>query len=152
MTDSRRKDGAGQRAAELFGKEELYCAESVLQALAEENGVTSPLIPKIATGLCSGMGRTGGMCGALSGGVLGLSMMLGRAAPSESVDGSYDATQALISAFREKFGETSCLGLLNCDLATPEGQEHFNSNNQGQTHCLTYVRAVADVASKLLKK
>jgi hypothetical protein len=36
-----------------------YCAESVLLAVSEAKGIQSDLIPKIASGFCSGMARTG---------------------------------------------------------------------------------------------
>lgn len=149
MTDEKARN-TGRAAREKFARQGLYCAESVLQALAEENGVTSPLIPRIATGLCSGMSRTGGMCGALSGGVLALSMMLGRDDAAQDVDDAYDASNALVRAFEERFGGTTCPGLLGCDLATPEGQQRFNEGNLGESRCRNYVRAAAEMAAEIL--
>jgi C_GCAxxG_C_C family probable redox protein len=72
-----------QRSEELF-RQGFCCAESVLQAVAEWRGAKSDLIPKIATGLCGGIARTGGICGAVSGGVLAINMATGRklSAPS----------------------------------------------------------------------
>ena len=55
------------RSEELF-RSGLCCAESVLQAVAEGLGIRSELIPKIATGLCGGISRTGNICGAVSAG------------------------------------------------------------------------------------
>jgi len=62
-------DAAVQRSRELF-ESGLFCAESVLLAAAEALGVNSDLIPRIASGVCSGLARTGGLCGALSGALL----------------------------------------------------------------------------------
>jgi hypothetical protein len=59
------------RSGALF-QQGFCCAESVLLSVAESRGIHSELIPKIATGLCGGIGRSGGLCGAVSGGVLGL--------------------------------------------------------------------------------
>ena len=59
---------ASQRSVELF-RSGFFCAESVLQAIAESLDIRSDLIPRIATGFCSGVARTGGMCGAVSGAV-----------------------------------------------------------------------------------
>lgn len=47
----------------------LYCAGGVLKTIADQAGIESNLIPAIATGLCSGLARTCGPCGALTGGV-----------------------------------------------------------------------------------
>ena len=52
--------GRGHASSPLRG---LYCAEAVLLAMCEAREVHSDLIPWIATGLCAGMSRTGGMCG-----------------------------------------------------------------------------------------
>ena len=53
-------DRVSQRSRELFDSG-YYCAESVLLAIAENQGIQSDLIPKIATGFCSGISRTCGM-------------------------------------------------------------------------------------------
>ena len=70
-------DQAPKRSRELFNSG-FYCAESVLMAIAESRGIRSDLIPRIATGFCSGMARTGGQCGAVSGAMMGISLATGR--------------------------------------------------------------------------
>lgn len=50
---------AAKKSRELFNSG-YYCAESVLMAIAESRNVQSDLMPRIATGFCSGMARTGG--------------------------------------------------------------------------------------------
>ena len=72
-----------------------YCAESVLLSVAEYKGVRSDLIPKIATGFCSGISRSSGMCGAVGGAVMAVSLFTGRQSPGESVGPCYDAVGEL---------------------------------------------------------
>ncbi|MBW8011897.1 MAG: C_GCAxxG_C_C family protein [Chloroflexi bacterium] len=98
---------AEHRSIELF-KSGMYCAESVLKVVAEANVIESDLIPAIATGFCSGIARTGGLCGAVSGGILGLGLITGRNSPGESVEKNYTQVQELIKKFEEKFGDTNC--------------------------------------------
>ena len=43
----------------------------MLLAVCDHYGIQSPWIPKIATGFCSGVARTGGLCGAYTGAVMG---------------------------------------------------------------------------------
>jgi len=69
------------RAAEGYAEEGYLCSEAVLLALAESMGVESELIPRIATGFAAGVARTGNLCGALSGAVMGLGLRYGRDAP-----------------------------------------------------------------------
>lgn len=117
-----------KRSRELI-ESGFYCAESVLLAVAENRGIKSDLIPKLATGFCSGLSRTCGMCGALSGAVMALSMVYGRSKPEDSVDEIYTRVQKLMDMFEDKFGSTNCKALTGCDLGTKEGQEEFKAKN-----------------------
>jgi len=60
-----------RKSAEEAFASGLYCAESVVLALAKAQGVESDLLPKVATAFCSGMSRTCGTCGALTGAIMG---------------------------------------------------------------------------------
>ena len=53
---------------------------------------------------CSGMARTCGTCGALTGAVMGVSLGLGRESTNDSVAKSYEATQSLVTQFESEFG------------------------------------------------
>ncbi|MBI9049911.1 MAG: C_GCAxxG_C_C family protein [Anaerolineaceae bacterium] len=104
------------------------CAESVLLAVAEQQGIESDLIPSIASGFCSGMARTGGLCGAVAGGVLGLGLACGRQKADQPVDKLYQVEKIFLNQFTEKYGSTCCAALVHSDFNTPEGQAHFNEN------------------------
>jgi C_GCAxxG_C_C family probable redox protein len=119
---------ASQRSIELF-QSGFFCAESVLLAIAESQGIQSDLIPRIATGFCSGISRTGGMCGAVSGAIMGINLIVGRSSPAESIELSYTLTQKLISRFEKQHGSANCCQLIGCDLATEAGQRYFMDNN-----------------------
>jgi C_GCAxxG_C_C family probable redox protein len=117
-----------QRSLELF-RSGFFCAESVLLAIAESLGIQSDLIPRIATGFCSGISRTGGMCGAISGAIMGVNLVAGRNSPAESIEVSYTLTQKLISRFESRYGSINCRQLIGCDLATEAGQRYFMENH-----------------------
>ena len=136
------ENNAPKRARKFF-ESELYCAESVLLAISEAKGIESDLIPKIATGFCSGMARTGGLCGAVSGG------MIGRNSAKVPVDDNYAVIQKFLAAFEEKFGSTNCMELTECDLNTEEGQTAFEENNQ-KAQCLDYVEWATRMAMVLM--
>ena len=67
-----------RKAAEDSFASGLYCAESVVMAIADAEGVESELLPRVATGFGGGMARTGGACGALTGAIMGVGLALGR--------------------------------------------------------------------------
>ena len=142
-------DRAARKSKELW-ESGYYCAESVLLALAEEQGIQSDLIPRIATGFCSGVARSCGMCGAVSGAIMGLSLFKGRSLPDESVEEIYTAVRGLMGMFEEKFGSINCQGLIGCDLGADEGQEFFRANNLRE-QCARYVEEAARMAMQLME-
>lgn len=139
---------ASQRSLELF-KSGFFCAESVLQAIAESRGIQSDLIPKIASGFCSGIARTGNMCGAVSGAIMGINLAAGRSSPAESLEFSYSLTQKLISQFERQFGSVNCRQLIGCDLATQAGQSYF-MENQLLERCYQYAQEATRMTMALL--
>ena len=139
---------ASQRSRELF-QSGFFCAESVLQAIAENQGIRSDLIPRIATGFCSGISRTGGMCGAVSGAIMGINLVAGRNSPAESLELSYTLTQKMISLFERQFGSSNCRQLIGCDFATEAGQRYFVENHLMES-CLQYAAHATRMALALI--
>ena len=138
--------------SECLFQQGFCCAESVLQAIAESQGIKSELIPKIATGLCGGIARTGDICGAVSGGVLGINLLAGRSQASQSPDGNIRLVRAFLSQFEAKFGTTNCERLMGCRLDTPEGQRFFKENKLRETKCQMFTKEAAGMASAVLEQ
>jgi C_GCAxxG_C_C family probable redox protein len=121
-----------------------------LLAVAEHEKVDNDLIPRIATGFCSGLSRTGGLCGAVSGAIMAVGMVLGRSVPGGEVDACYSAVQAFIGRFYNQFSALSCLELTGVHLGTPEGQAAFKE--KGQVHaCTEYVSEATRMVIEILR-
>ncbi len=142
------KEQAARRSVELF-RSGFFCAESVLQAIAESRGIHSELIPRIATGFCSGLSRTGGQCGAVSGAIMGIGLVTGRDLPGESLELTYALTQRMIHLFEEECGSANCRQLLGCDLLMEAGQRYFLENNLME-RCYQYAETAAKIAVSLI--
>lgn len=138
-----------RNSAEALFASGLYCAESVVLALAKAQGIESDFLPKVATAFCSGMSRTCGTCGALTGAIMGIGLAFGRSNASESVQASYTATQRLIREFEEEFGARDCHVLLGCDLATTDGQAMFREKRLGE-RCASYTGKAAELAARMI--
>jgi C_GCAxxG_C_C family probable redox protein len=136
------------RSSELF-RSGFFCAESVLQAIAESQGIQSDLIPRIATGFCSGISRTCGICGAVSGAIMGINLVAGRNSPAESLEPSYTLTQEFINRFERRYGSVNCRQLMGCDLATEEGQRYFMENHLME-RCLQYAEDATSMAISVI--
>lgn len=139
----------GVDAVQRF-KDGLFCAESVLLALARRQGIDDANLPAIATGFCSGMAQTAGPCGALTGAAMGLGLALGRQDGSQPVQPAYDAVRTLVERFTAEFGATGCADLLGCHLGTPEGQQVFTEQRLWK-RCMTYTGRAATLAAELLE-
>lgn len=136
-----------RRSAEAAFSSGLFCAESVVLAIAQAQGVQSDVLPKVATAFCSGMARTCGTCGALTGAVMGVGLALGRGSAAESVQPCYVASQRVIREFERAFGSRDCHVLLDgCDLSTPEGQAKFTEQGLAK-RCLQFTGKAAELAA-----
>ncbi|MBN1340032.1 MAG: C_GCAxxG_C_C family protein [Bacteroidales bacterium] len=125
------------------------CAESVLKAIAEHHNIHSETIPRIATGFCAGMARTGGTCGAVTGAVLALNLLLGRNHAEGDKEKNYEAVQKLIAGFRISFGDVSCPGLTGVDLGTEKGHMEFDEKNL-HDKCREFVGEATRMVMKLV--
>jgi len=139
---------SAERSVALF-ESGYYCAESVLLAIAEVNGIQSKLIPKIATGFCSGTSRMCGQCGAVAGAILSINLLTGRNDPKHSVEKNYTLVRKFLKEFEEKFGSTNCRELIRCDLGTQEGMAHFKTRNLIKD-CFVYTKEATRMALLIL--
>lgn len=134
-----------------YWNEKWLCAESVSRALVETLGIDAPCLPRAATAFCSGLSRTGGICGALSGAVLVIGLARGRDAATDSLEGPYALVQELLEEFKEAFGTDNCAALLGCHLGTPDGQKFFAAQGLRDTHCPRFIAFAAEKAHALLR-
>lgn len=126
------------------------CSQSVFAVFAEMSGIEKSLALKIAQGLGGGMGRQREVCGAVSGMIMALSLMIGNADPNdkETKDNLYKVVQELSQKFREKNGSIICRELLGL---VPMGQseealknktpiEHFVENPVSEVRTAEYLK------------
>ena len=131
------------------------CAQSIMFAFSDTLKAEARTAFKAATGFGGGMGRKQEVCGAVTGGVMTLSLLLGR----EETDGPekqetvFTAVRALLDTFEQKYGTVICGRLLGgCDLLTPEGQERFTTEKMKTERCCKYIADVAVFLELIIKK
>lgn len=135
------------KLAESYAGQKFLCSESCLMALAKCQGVESLLIPRIATGFGAGVGRCGEICGAVTGSVMGLSIMYGR----DNVEAIKDRrpywySTELLKRFREEHGELRCPALLGIDFDKPADYEEYNKRNLWLHKCTKYIISATSIA------
>ena len=122
-----------------------------MAAVAAQQGIESDLIPAVATAFCSGLSETGGTCGALTGGILALSMARGRRSQGDSRQALYENTRALIGGFEEKFAAARCPDLIHIQLGTPEASAEYQARGLSK-QCEQYIRDVTERAAAMLQE
>ncbi len=118
-------------------------------AVAEHKGIHNEMIPRIATGFCSGMARTGGMCGAVSGGIMAIGLYLGRNSPTDNIDPCYEAVRTFLEDFTAQYNALSCLELTGVHLGTPEGQAAFHEKEK-INECTNFVGDAARMVVEIV--
>ncbi len=132
-----------EKAANYFD-DGYCCAEAVFLAIAESLNIQSDLVPKLATGFCAGIGRTGSICGAVSGGILAINLKTGRNEPGISRDENCRLIKHLLKTFSEEFGFNDCEQLIGCNIGEPECQERFKAENM-HDQCRDYVHGATRI-------
>ena len=125
--------------------------EGICTTLAEAKKIQCKIIPRIATGLCSGMSRTSRTCGAISGAIMGLGLVHGRNTPEDDREYLYALVQELFKRFTDKHGTTSCHELIGCDLNTEEGQKYFVDQNLDPV-CREITADAARIAMEIMEE
>jgi C_GCAxxG_C_C family probable redox protein len=131
------------------------CAESILLALSVQPGVTKQevksFVPRIATGFGGGVGRNGDICGALAGGIMSISLALGRDNSEEDRDPCYPAVGKLHNDFVKTFGTCRCRELTNVDLKTEDGFEAYQERIHSE-RCIPIVAWTVKRAYQIIQK
>lgn len=107
------------------------CAESVSLAVSKLMGPeaqgSASCVPRIATGFGGGVARNGDICGALAGGIMAISLALGRDSANQSRDPCYQAADRFYNEFVDVFGSSQCRKLTGLDLKKPEQREAYQN-------------------------
>ena len=149
MTKEEAANLAASRAEEGW-----LCSEAVLQALAESLNISSELIPKVATGFAAGMGRSGEVCGAVSGAILGLGLRFGRNDLQENPPDTrpHWFASEFVKEMKERHGSVTCAGILGLDLQDPEDMKRYYELDHWNTTCRDLIREATSLAYEILQK
>jgi C_GCAxxG_C_C family probable redox protein len=132
------------RAENLFETHQLLCSEAVLYVLNEglRGGLPAQFAVRLASGFGEGIGKTGCMCGAFSGAVMGLGLFLGR----EGLNGK-GANRILRKArefyeqFKSEFGATCCRVLT---------KKNSHDQNAMFNQCKVQTGVAAEMAARII--
>ncbi len=139
-----------ERVGELFSGEAFCCAETALLVMIEASGEEHLEYAKFASGLCAGVSRTRGKCGAINGTIMGLGYYAGKKQEGEKTEELFAMVQHCEERFAERFGTSNCWELTECDFKTEAGREKFKSDGV-ITKCCEYTTFSVTQGVNLLK-
>ncbi|WP_292520861.1 C-GCAxxG-C-C family protein [Methanoculleus sp.] len=144
-------ENISQEAASRF-RQGYNCAQAVGSVFARDAGVPEETILRAAAGFGAGMARTGGACGAVSGAVLTIGLIVGSTDcdEKEAKERTYALTREFITRFAERNGSVSCTELLGCDLSTAGGQARAREQNITRILCPGYVGDAVEILKEVL--
>ncbi len=127
----------------------LNCAQAVFATFAPALGLDETAALRLASPLGGGIGRSGNVCGAVTGGLMALG--LGRdASTPEGKESTYLLAEEFIRRFREKHGTILCHVLLGYDISAPEGLAAARGSGRFKEICPFVVRTAAEMTAILL--
>jgi C_GCAxxG_C_C family probable redox protein len=108
---------------------------------------------RVACVFGAGMARTGGACGAVTGGlmVIGLHHAKVRKDDDDSRELAYALAQEFMDAFRQQNGSLFCRELLGADVSLPEGIAEVRAKDLFHTVCPRFVRSACLLLDELLR-
>lgn len=130
----------------------LNCSQAVLAAFAADYGLEEQSACRVAAGFGGGVGRTGGICGAVTGAIMVLGLAHCSIDHTDPIAKAqlYNRIQRFLEEFSRKTGALSCKDLLGCDIGTPEGFDRARAEGLFEIQCPEYVREAAEILETML--
>ena len=109
-----------------FERGEFFCSEAVLKTINDELGKPfSDEVTKLASGFPIGIGKSGCLCGAISGGVMALGIVYGRCHGKTMNEDMFKHAANLHNRIKEIYKSTCCRVMTkNFEFQSPERKAH----------------------------
>lgn len=140
------------------------CSQAVLKALQDSLGIGDNLTFKAASGLAGGVARMGEICGALTGGVMAISLVYGREKLEETTTSknylkAIELSIKLFERFKEEFGSVRCFDVQkklfgrSFDLKKEEDRQEFiKVGGYSPEGCPQVVKKAAMLTAEIILK
>lgn len=127
------------------------CSQSVVLAFASELGIAQDVLLRIASGFGGGMGRTGNVCGAVSGAVMVIGLKSGYSSPEDKAgkEKLYDMVAEFHKKFQEIYGAVDCPALLGYNLANPDDRQKARDAGLFKNRCPLFVQDAVKILSTI---
>lgn len=135
-----------------YMKKGYNCAQSVIKAYAGDVGMNEEDAVKMASALGGGIGRTGHICGAVSGAALIIGMKFGSTdnTAKHSRAKAYQKAKELLEKFSAQNKSVLCKDLLEYDISTKEGLKQARESGVFIQKCPLLVSSAAKILEDII--
>ena len=143
---------ANSESAVTMFLEGYNCAQAVLACCGRDFGLPRETAIRVAQAFGGGMGRTGNVCGAVTGAlmVIGLKCSAKDGKDGAAKENGHRLTQEFLRRFIKSNGSIVCRELLGHDLTTEEGRRQVQEKGLTKTVCAKLVGNAAEIVEALL--
>jgi C_GCAxxG_C_C family probable redox protein len=128
------------------------CAQSTFGAFAEHFNLDLTTAVKIAMPFGGGIGHSGGMCGAVSGGIMVIGLARGiDVYDKDKKEACYALAREFLNRFSALHGSLTCPGLLGVDIGDPLAQQDARERGLFRAVCTQLVVDAARLAAEVLE-
>jgi C_GCAxxG_C_C family probable redox protein len=138
--------------AEACFRRGFTCSAAVFSTFSGELGLDEDTAKKAACGFGGGISHTGNICGAVSGGILAISLRYGKTREGDdaATEKTRDTVRRFIEEFRQRNGSINCTELLAHDLSNPVDLARARELGLFKTKCPALVRDAAGILENML--
>jgi C_GCAxxG_C_C family probable redox protein len=141
-----------EKAAEIF-KKKFNCSQAVFAAYCDGKKIDEKSALKLSTVFGAGVACTGGgLCGAVSGALMAISMKFGKGDVDGDPDKSktYELAKNFMKQFESANGSIYCERILGLNIGSPAGMKKAQDSSMFETKCLEMVKSAADLLELIM--
>ena len=130
------------------------CSQAIVKTYAEDVGLNEEEIVKMASVLGGGIGRTGHVCGAVSGAALIIGAKFGSTDNTklESKDKAYQKGRELFKRFTAENKSILCSEILGYDISSKEGLMQARQSGVFIQKCPGFVSSAARILEAIISE
>jgi C_GCAxxG_C_C family probable redox protein len=138
--------------AAAYFNEGFSCSQAVVSSFSEDLGLDRETARKLSCGFGAGMGRSGNICGAVTGAIMVIGLKYGKGTIGDDAakEKTYALVQEFIAKFRAKNGSINCTELLGYDLRDPEQRTQAHTSGAVAVKCPQFSRDAVEILEKFL--
>ncbi|MFW9888876.1 MAG: C-GCAxxG-C-C family protein [Candidatus Thorarchaeota archaeon] len=123
------------------------CAQSVFVTFLEHKGLAFEEALHVAAGLGGGIGLQGKTCGAVTGGVLVIGLLMGQTISNlgKSKNETYRVAMRFLKRFRREFASEICNDLVGLDMADPQQLQAALDKDHFKQTCPRFVESAMKI-------